>query len=262
MSTTMAAITRRMIKRESSFVPRHLILIVLVMVGLAFPRVASACSCVGNRLACEALWDPGAVFAGKVVAIERNEGGGRFAERRVRFQVVAAFRGVTTSEIDVYTGAGGGDCGYSFMVGASYLVYSYQAAGASGLTTGICSRTRLLSQASEDLEYIRRVPANGALGATITGAVYDRNRNVSKQPGAVEFGTVPRVGVALECGGALFRGTTDADGRFSISGVPVGSCTPQVEPSAAYLVWPASAIEIHDPRACADVSLQISSRKQ
>jgi hypothetical protein len=109
---------------------------------------------------------------------------------------------------------------------------------------------------------LRSVPANGALGATITGTVYDRTRNVSKQPGAVELGTVARIGVAVECGGAMFRGTTDADGRFSISGVPVGSCTPRVEPSAAYSVWPASAIEIHDPRACAEVSLQISSRKQ
>lgn len=241
--------------------PRYLILIVAVILGLGVSRKASACSCMGNRPACEALWDPGAVFAGKVVWIEPDASGDRFARRRVRFRVVEAFRGVTTSEIDVDTGAGGGDCGYSFIVGASYLVYSYQAERTPRLTTGICSRTRLLSQASEDLAYLRSVPANGALGATITGTVYDRNRNVSKRPGAIELGTVARVGVVIECGGALFRGTTNADGRFSIPGVPVGSCTPRVEPSAAYSVWPASSVEIPDPRACAEVSLQISSRK-
>jgi hypothetical protein len=211
---------------------------------------------MGKQPACEAAWDPGAVFAGKVLTIERN------ANQRVRFQILEPFRGATTSEIDVYTGGGGGDCGYSFIVGRSYLVYAYQGPGAPRLTTGICSRTRMLSQASEDLAYLRSVPANGALGATITGTVYDRTRNVSKQPGAVQLGTAASVGVVIECGGALFRSTTNADGRFSISGVPVGSCTPRLEPSAEYSVWPASAVEIRDPRGCADVSLQISTRKK
>lgn len=138
----------------------------------------------------------------------------------------------------------------------------YQAPSAPRLTTGICSRTRMLPQASEGLAYLRSVPASGALGATITGTVYDRTRNVAKQPGAVQLGPAASVGVVIEWGRALFRGTTNADGRFSISGVPVGSCTPRMEPSAAYSAWPASAVEIRDPRGCADVSLQISTRKQ
>lgn len=217
---------------------------------------------MGKRPACQALWDPGAVFAGKVVAIERNAGAGLFADRRVRFQVVEAFRGVTTAEIDVYTGAGGGDCGYSFIVGSSYLVYSSQTAGAARLTTGTCSRTQLLSQASEDLAYLRSVPQNGALGATITGSVHNRDRNISKTPGVVMLAPVAGIVVVMDCGGALFRGTTDAEGRFSISGVPVGSCTPRVEPSTGYSVWPTSPVEILDPRGCADVSLQIGTRKQ
>lgn len=242
---------------------RHLVVLAIVAIGSVIaPRPAEACSCIGKRPACQALWDPGAVFAGKVVVIEQNAGGGLFAARRVRFQVVEAFRGVTTSEIDVYTGAGGGDCGYSFIVGSSYLVYSSQAAGAPRLTTGICSRTQMLSQASEDLAYLRSVPQSGALGATITGTVYNRDRNTSQRQGVVTLATVPAVGVVMDCGGALFRGTTDAEGRFSISGVPVGSCTPRVEPSTAYSVWPASPVEILDPRGCADVSLQIGTRKQ
>lgn len=241
---------------------RHLILLAIVAIGSVLAaRPAAACSCMGRRPACQALWDPGAVFAGKVIAIERNANEGLFANRRVRFQVVEAFRGVTTSEIDVYTGAGGGDCGYSFIVGRSYLVYGSQSAGAPRLTTGICSRTQLLSQASEDLGYLRSVPLGAALGATITGTVYNRDRNTSQAQGAVTLATVPAIVVVMDCGGALFRGTTDADGRFSISGVPVGSCTPRVEPSTAYSVWPASPVEILDPRGCADVSLQIGARK-
>jgi hypothetical protein len=48
----------------------------------------------------------------------------------------------------VYTGWGGGDCGYEFQVGSSYLVY---AGGQTDLGTSICSRTADLGHAQADL---------------------------------------------------------------------------------------------------------------
>lgn len=68
-------------------------------------------------------------------------------------------------EIEIETGFGGGDCGYQFQVGTEYVVYAYKN-GAGRLETGICSRTRPLADAAEDLKYIREMstaPETGQL---------------------------------------------------------------------------------------------------
>jgi hypothetical protein len=239
--------------------------LILMAVGLAAlsARPAAACSCIGKRPACEAFWDPGAVFAGRVTSIgpaDKNVDR-PFENRRVRFEIVEAFHGVTTSVLDVYTGMGGGDCGYAFVVGRSYLVYAYQAAG-SRLTTGICSRTQPLSEAADDLAYLRSLPLTGAQGATIFGSVHHRDKDIATKPGVTMMAPVGSLGVVMDCGGAAYRGTTDADGRFKISGVPVGSCTPRLESPGDDFLLTVNPIDIPDPRACADVSLLIGARKK
>jgi len=152
--------------------------------------------------------------------------------------------------------------GYAFVVGGSYLVYAYQATGSTRLTTGICSRTQPLSQAAADLGYMRSLPATGAQGATISGSVHHRDRNVATKSGATLLAPVGSLGVVMECDGAAYRGTTDADGRFTIAGIPVGSCTPRLESPGDDFLLTVNTINIPDPRACADVSLLIGARKK
>ena len=244
---------------------RHLIIFAIVTLALlSLSRPAAACSCIGTRPACQAFWDPGAVFAGKVVSIEpqATDGVPSFGDRRVRFEVGEAFSGVTTAVVDVYTGQGGGDCGYAFAVGASYLVYAYQAPGTPRLTTGICSRTRLMSKAAEDLAYLRTLTTTGALGATITGSVHHRDRNIATQPRVTILAPVASLDIVMECEGAAYRGTTDANGRFTIAGVPVGWCTPRLESPGADFLVTVDRINIPDPRSCADVDLLVGTRRQ
>src|SRR6185503_5470300 len=144
-----------------------LVLFALTTAGsLAFPGRAAACSCLGPLPACSAFWEESAVFAGRVVKIDRTTTGERPV--RVTFAVLEAFKGVNTAEVDVVTGSGGGDCGYTFSVGASYFVYGYRGAGSRELSTGICSRTRALAAAAEDLSYARSVPSANYVGGTIT----------------------------------------------------------------------------------------------
>jgi hypothetical protein len=237
----------------------------MAVVGLAallLPSPAAGCSCVQQRPACQAFWDPGAVFVGTVTSIgpADKDVDPPFEGRRVRFEIVEAFHGVTTSVVDVYTGMGGGDCGYPFVVGQRYLVYAYEAG--ARLTAGICSRTRPLSAATEDLAYMRSLPATGALGATITGSVHHRDRNIATKPGVTMTAPVGSLGVVMDCGGAAYRATADADGRFTISGVPVGSCTPRLESPGDDFLLTVNTINIPDPRACAEVSLLIGARKK
>jgi hypothetical protein len=242
----------------------HLILIAVVgLAAVLLAKPAAACSCIQQRPACQAFWDPGAVFVGTVTSIgpAEKDVDAPFQSRRVRFEIVEPLRGVATSVVDVFTGMGGGDCGYRFVVGQRYLVYAYEAGGAR-LAAGICSRTRPLSAATEDLAYMRSLPATGALGATISGSVHHRDRNIATKPGVTMMAPVGSLGVVMDCEGAAYRGTTDADGRFTIAGVPVGSCTPRLESPGDDFLLTVNTINIPDPRACAEVSLMVGARKK
>lgn len=69
------------------------------------------------------------------------------------------------------------------------------------------------------------------------------------------YAPVVNVGVVMDCQGAGYRATTDADGRFTISGVPVGWCTPRLELPASDALLFVREISIPDPSACAEIDL-------
>ncbi len=157
--------------------------VLLILLGASVAPPAIACSCAFSGPPCRAVADATAVFVGKVIGIDNAkvaEGGYEFYGRRVRFEIVEAFTGVSGSNAEVYTGYGGGDCGYGFRSGRTYLVYAYREAKSSRLTTGICSRTRPLSEAEEDLTYLR-TRNDPARGSGIEGYAFrlkrDRNGN-------------------------------------------------------------------------------------
>ena len=58
-------------------------------------------------------------------------------------------------EIVIETGLGGGDCGYDFRRGSDYIVYASKKPG-GGLSASICTPTRLVENAAEDLKYFPR----------------------------------------------------------------------------------------------------------
>lgn len=77
-----------------------------------------------------------AVFVGKVVQVVQNPEAYGVS---VNFLVERVWKGKLSREVTILTGQGGGDCGYRFEVGESYLVY---ASGSNeSLSTNICHRT-------------------------------------------------------------------------------------------------------------------------
>jgi len=90
-----------------------------------------------------------AVFAGEVLDTTVDAARGVL---NVRLRVDRAWKGVRTTEVIVATGLD--DCGFSFDAGAQYLVYC--SGNAAQLTTSLCHRTRLLTEAQSDLRYLGR----------------------------------------------------------------------------------------------------------
>ncbi len=119
--------------------------------------LAEACSCSEPPPAEEALRQADAVFIGTLSKFELIghldlSAGPQAGIRWVRvatFDVTSSWKGSSQPSMEVTTGAGGGDCGVDFIVGRQYLVYASVNEGT--LQTNICTRTRGMAQAQDDL---------------------------------------------------------------------------------------------------------------
>jgi hypothetical protein len=242
----------------------------MALLAAASARAAFACSCMSSGPPCQAYFQSDAVFVGTVEAmtIRQTPLDGlpdRLVDRRVvHVAIERAARGVTGAAVDLWTGMGGGDCGFDFKVGERYVIYASRHPDGS-LSTGICSRTRLLTapEAAEDLAYLSAVPASGS-GAHLSGSIKHRETDYASATGkAVEYGGVPDVQVIARGRAGVFSGMTDQLGRYDIGGLPVGSYELEVLPPAGYSTLALGGrFEIKDVRACqiADFALHSAGR--
>lgn len=139
------------------------VLPVLIATALSAPPCPPAsprCSCIPPAPPREELGRADAVFSGRVVSVtERREGGSAFQGRphlEVRIVPGRRWKGAAGDTVTVFTPDNGAACGFGFEQGREYLVY---AEGEDQLRAFLCSRTRLLADAGEDL---------AALGAPAT----------------------------------------------------------------------------------------------
>jgi hypothetical protein len=85
--------------------------------------------------------------------------------RVVRLRVSEILSGIAAgqSTVEVRTGQGWGDCGFHFEAGREYFVYASNDTD-DGLQTNICTRTRPIDQAAEDLAYLRSMAGTPETG--------------------------------------------------------------------------------------------------
>lgn len=235
--------------------PRHLVLGVLTILTiiLAADR-AHACSCMGGIPLCETVWKTDVVFSGEVLDISpvpNPHGEGFQPHRRVRFRVLQGWRGETEPTVELTTGAGGGDCGYNFEKGVAYLVFAHSRGGA--LTTGICSRTRRLADAAEDLEYLKTAMRPSATGRIFGAVQYQREPNSTYGP----LKPAPGYPVELSDGKTTRKTSTDRDGRYEFTGVVAGTYAVTVTPASAERVFGQRSVTLADPRGCAAADFSV-----
>jgi hypothetical protein len=237
---------------------RPAIALAALFVFALFGEDAEACSCAPNGPPCESFFRVDAVFVGTVRTISEFAGAPAFPYRGrvVGFSIERAFRGVQGAAVNIDTGMGGGDCGYSFKAGEQYLVYAYRTAEGSRLGTGICSRTRPIANADEDLRYIEGMPASGS-GARVYGSVTHRERNLATGASR-DYGPVPFIHLLLRGSAGAVDAQTDQRGRYEIGGIAPGVYDLQVVPPAAFSPkYLERKIELRDARACAVADFQV-----
>jgi hypothetical protein len=119
-----------------------------------------------------------------------------------------------------------GDCGYSFQVGETYLVYAYNDEFSDYLFTSSCTRTRRLSDAGEDLAYLFFYKDHPEQSARLEGfATTDRlsplNFDYLHDPETIPS---PVAGVIVELKSDHLKryAQSERSGRFLFDGLPEG----------------------------------------
>ncbi len=195
-----------------------------------------ACSCLPSVSPCLAAGRAAAAFTGTVLTItnpsfppspppatgpiasarNRSREAPRFEPpvRTVRLRIGQSLSGIAPgqAEIEVVTGQGGGDCGYAFQTGAEYVVYAYRDSQGR-LATGICSGTRPIAEAAEDLAYFRKMASQPA---TSELRVRTGHPDAPGPPGVVILAQGPT---------GLFTSQTDSTGIALFPHLPPGEYT-------------------------------------
>jgi hypothetical protein len=133
---------------------RHSIIIfTLILTHWGYDTLA--CKCKEHNTIFTEFEQSDMVISGKVISIKPYSAkispkyGDPFLWKlyEVTFQVENKFKNCNSKQITVYTGTGGGDCGFTFKVGKKYIVYSYNDTellkNTSMFLTDYCSRTCL-----------------------------------------------------------------------------------------------------------------------
>ncbi len=238
-----------------------LVFVAILAVG---PMRALACSCVyvGAPL-CQTFWNDDAVFVGEVQTIETitvpMEAGNstiQAQQRVVRFKVSKTYRGNVAAEIIVQTGVGGGDCGYPFETGRSYLVFGNIYEGT--IHTGICRPTQPVEQAEQALTWLDSLstrPPDASIIGTVTRSTL-KDQQYSKTP-------VAGVAVSLKDSAGHESGTTtDAGGAFAFNGLKAGTYSVLATlPKGLIGGNERDRVKVHE-QGCADASFWLSNDNQ
>ena len=119
------------------------IIIVVNIFGFLYP-----CSCQEIPSPEEAYEMSNVVFSGQVTNIIEDWNNG-FME--ISIDIYNVWKGSIDNQIIILTGLD--DCGYYFQINEEYLIYGYYSQ-LNYIWTDICTRTNLLEDAEEDLDYL------------------------------------------------------------------------------------------------------------
>jgi carboxypeptidase family protein len=219
---------------------------------------AEACSCGPRSATCgppQDYWQVGAVFAGRVTAIDRlaESTPPTAGRRRVRFHVIEKFRGGVAGpggDVVVYTDAAA-VCGYPFRVGKEYFVYAVRQ-HEGRLVTSTCSRTAPLDRSAADLAYARRA----VNGAPPPGRIVGQVREAADGRGRVRLLSGVTVTIARQ--GMFQAASTDAWGQYSIEPASAGTYVLNVQlPETQFTPQAGQRIEFSTPHTCAEVNIDV-----
>ena len=202
------------------------LLLSMIFLMFACAYEAQACDCAASGPPCQSFWKTDAVFSATVISKSvvtvqtGNESLPSEHQMAVKLLIEDTFRGsLGGNDVEIVTGMGGGDCGFNFEKGRKYLVYANEWRGR--LYAGTCSRTRLLTEADEDLAYFRNLPAENS-GSNIRVKVLKHTPSPNETDRNYDSKPMENVKVIAESGDQKYEGHTNAAGQLEFRDVTPG----------------------------------------
>ncbi len=194
-------------------------LLVLTLSFGSFDRVLACGSRTYLPSVCEMFGKSKAVFVGKIILITELQRENSNSDYKIDFQVRESFLGVKnqTRVSVLLSGASIEHCG--FENGKNYLVYAYK--GSYGFSIDAGTRTKSVSEAEDDLEFLRnlsKVKAGARIFGTITQAVKSSMEENNKNPVSAMRLKIE----SLDEKSRIFYAVTDENGNYEIKGIPGG----------------------------------------
>jgi hypothetical protein len=197
------------------------------MLLLIANETQASCPAVVQHPPCAEFGRADAVFIATANKVETQSGNfaGITPPSTVQFTIAESFKGIEGSQLVLEQDS----CGHEFKEGENYLVYAHRNQNNGKLFVRLGStRTRLFSEAAEDLEYIRSW-RRGDVQANIVGKVGQKTADIKKIFGSsfssdrFFFGT-PMSGVKVFAKNAerTFETFSDATGNYRFFSLPAG----------------------------------------
>ncbi|HEU4507096.1 MAG TPA: carboxypeptidase-like regulatory domain-containing protein [Pyrinomonadaceae bacterium] len=206
---------------------------------------------------CQEYWSMEAVFIGVANRVaytpdKPTAENWMSVQTTVYFTIEEAFKGVGGTALILNLDP----CGYRFNEGERYLVYAHRNPNNNELDVRVGhTRTRPLSEATEDLQYIRGL-AQAEPGSRVFGKVLQHTQKLREQPYAPE--SLQDIKVTLQGNTQRYEVVSDSEGKFEFKRIPAGTYRLRAA-LPAYLSYEEQRLDLIG-RECAPVDVHASRR--
>jgi hypothetical protein len=236
---------------------RFLVCAVLFIISLFATDALASCPMAQQGPPCVEYWRTEAVFMGVANRVIRTPDtptadNWMSVQTTVYFTIVEAFRGAGGTALVLNLD----HCGYPFKEGERYLVYAHRNPNNKELDVRVGhTRTRPLSEAAEDLEYIREL-AQAEPGSRVFGKVVQHTHKLKERRFVPE--SLQDIKVALEGNNERHEVVTDSEGRYEFKRIPAGIYRLRAE-LPAYLSYAEQLVKLSG-RECASVDIHANRK--
>ncbi|HSK74237.1 MAG TPA: carboxypeptidase-like regulatory domain-containing protein [Pyrinomonadaceae bacterium] len=198
-------------------------------------QIRASCPIMMQQPPCFEFWRTDAVFIAMAIEVQQKPSNWDISFSPppliVRLKIEESFKGIEEKEVTIDMN----DCGYQFKQGEKYLVYARRNPNDKKLYVRIGgTRTQLLAEATEDLNYIRSVLRGepqpkiiGTVGETSTNVKLNQSIRLSSfldnflKP--IFYGKPsPNVKVIAERDGEIYETFTNGEGVYQFFDLPDG----------------------------------------
>jgi len=179
--------------------------------------------------------------------IQRGDHTVQITTTKVKFRVEEPFEDVSSTTVDVFGYGTVND--FDFQMGARYLVYAFR--GKDGkLRTQKCTRTALVAEATEDINFLRSLPT--LRGGTIRGLV--RFVTSGTQNGTVA-GTITESGINGD-----HKTRVAESGMYELNGLVPGEYRETYTPDGDTTEFVSSKLRIPVDGSCVSSGIRLGNR--